>query len=170
MAILCVKDGSRWQTSRLWLRWQKRESILRSLGQSREKAELEFLAIPGEGLARRKAWHVEFTETRTGALEGTRPSSGNDHLSRFAKELEVQPPNTIHQVADALEVLMREDHATGAPFLAALVVSKVRNGLPAPAFFYVARMLGRFKDSDTQTYHARELESAWDNWGSLHNR
>ena len=27
----------------------------------------------------------------------------------LAKELAVQPPNTIHQVADALEVLMRED-------------------------------------------------------------
>ncbi len=92
----------------------------------------------------------------------------------IAKELEVQPPNTIHQVVDALEVLMREDHASGAPFLAALVVSKVRNGLPAPGFFYVARRLGRFKGSDTgsdtQTYHARELESAWDYWGSLHNR
>lgn len=92
----------------------------------------------------------------------------------LAKELEVQPPNTIHQVADALEVLMREDQATGAPFLAAMVVSKVRNGLPAPAFFYVARMLGRFKGSDTvsdsQTYHAGELESSWDYWGRLHNR
>ena len=92
----------------------------------------------------------------------------------LAKELEVQPPNTIHQVAGALEVLMREDHATGAPFLAALVVSKVRNGLPAPTFFYSARMLGRFKGSDTgsdtQAYHARELECVWDYWGSLHNR
>ncbi len=92
----------------------------------------------------------------------------------LAKALKVQPPNTIHQVADALEVLMREDHATEAPFLAALVVSKVQNGLPAPTFYYVARMLGRFKGSDTgsdtQTYHARELESAWDYWGSLHNR
>mgnify|MGYP000318362076 FL=1 len=92
----------------------------------------------------------------------------------LAKGLEVQPPNTIHQVADALEVLMQEDQATGAPFLAALVVSKVRNVLPAPTFFYSARMLGRFKGSDTgsdtQTYHARELESAWDYWGSLHNR
>jgi len=92
----------------------------------------------------------------------------------LAKELEVQPPNTIHQVADALEALMREDHATGAPFLAALVVSKVRNGLPAPAFFYVARMLGRHKGSDTgsdtQTYHAHELESVWDYWGSLYSR
>ena len=92
----------------------------------------------------------------------------------LAKELEVQPPKTIHQVADALEVLMREDQATGAPFLAALVISKVRNGLPASEFFYVARMLDRFKGSDTgsdtQAYHARELESAWDYWGRLHNR
>ena len=33
-------------------------------------------------------------------------------------------------------------------------------------------MLDRFKgsDTDTQTYHPRELESAWDYWGSLHNR
>jgi len=92
----------------------------------------------------------------------------------LAKGLEVQPPNTIHQVADALEVLMREDHATAAPFLAALVVSKVRNGLPAPVFFYVARMLGRFKGldagSDIETYHARELESAWDYWSSSNSR
>ena len=90
----------------------------------------------------------------------------------LAKELEIQPPNTIHQVADALEVLMREDQATGTPFLAALVVSKIRNRLPTPGFFDVARMLGRFKGSDTgsdtQTYHARELESAWDYWGRLH--
>jgi len=92
----------------------------------------------------------------------------------LAKELEVQPPNTIRQVADALEVLMQEDQATGAPFLAALVVSKTRNGLPAPVFFYVARMLGRFRGSDTgpdtPAYHARELERAWDYWGHLHNR
>ena len=88
----------------------------------------------------------------------------------LAKALEVQPPNTIRQVAEALEVLMQEDHVNGAPFIAALVVSKVRNGLPAPAFFYFARSLGRFKGSDTgpetQTYHARELQSAWDYRGS----
>ena len=84
------------------------------------------------------------------------PKRVREHLKEFArlretityrnlaKELEVQPPNTIHQVADALEMLMGEDHATGAPFLAALVVSKVRNGLPAPGFFHLARMVGRF--------------------------
>ncbi len=88
----------------------------------------------------------------------------------LANALEVQPPNTIHQVADALEVLMQEDHGNGAPFLAAIVVSKVRNGLPATVFFSFARSLGRFKGSDTgpetQTYHARDLKSAWDYWGS----
>ena len=88
----------------------------------------------------------------------------------LAKALEVQPPNTIHQVAEALEVLMQEDHVNGAPFIAALVVSKVRNGLPAPAFFSFACSLRRFNGSDTgseiQTYYARELQSAWDYWGS----
>ncbi len=154
--------------------WQKRESILRSLSQSREKAELEFLVMPGE------AWPVG----KRGM--SSLPKRVREHLKEFArrretityhdvaKGLEVQPPNTIHQVADALEVLMREDHATGAPFLAALVVSKVRNGMPAPGFFYFARMLGRFKGSDTgsdtQTYHASELKSAWDYWGRLPNQ
>jgi hypothetical protein len=87
----------------------------------------------------------------------------------LAKVLEVQPPNTINQVTDALEVLIQEDRANGASFLAALVVSKVHNGLPAPGFFSFARSLGRFEGSDTgpetQTYHARELKSAWDYWG-----
>ena len=88
----------------------------------------------------------------------------------LAKALEVRPPNTIRQVAEALEVLMQEDHVNGSPFIAAMVVSKVRNGLPAPVFFSFARSLRRFKGSDTapeiQTYYARELQSAWDYWGS----
>ena len=73
----------------------------------------------------------------------TLAESVRTHLKGFARRREtityrdlaiahdVQPPNTIHQVADALEVLMREDQENEAPFLAALVVSKVRNGLPA---------------------------------------
>lgn len=89
----------------------------------------------------------------------------------LAKGLDVQGPNTIRQVAEALEVLMHEDQATGAPFIAALVVSKARYGLPAPTFFDVARMLGRYRgldtNSDTQAYHACELENAWDYWGRI---
>lgn len=87
----------------------------------------------------------------------------------LAAKLDVRPPSTIHQVANALEVLMREDHQNGAPFLAALVVSKVRQGLPAPAFFSFALSLGRFIASDTgpepRTWHASQLKSAWDFWG-----
>ncbi len=89
----------------------------------------------------------------------------------LARALDIQPPNTIHQVTDALEVLMQEDRANGAPFLVAMVVSKIRNGLPAPAFFSFARALGRFRESntgpETHACHARELQSAWDYWGSL---
>ena len=87
----------------------------------------------------------------------------------LAATLDVQPPNTIHQVADALEVLMREDHKNRAPFLAALVVSKVRQGFPAPVFFSFALSLGRFSGSGTgpesRTWHASQLKSAWDFWG-----
>ena len=89
----------------------------------------------------------------------------------LAKALEVQPSHTIRQVTDALEVLMQKDCIDGAPFLAALVVSKVRNGLPAPPFFSLARALRRYTGSDTSpeclTYHAFELKRAWDHWGRL---
>ena len=88
----------------------------------------------------------------------------------LAKALEVQPPNSIHQVTDALEVLMQEDRANGAPFLAAMVVSKVRHGLPAPGFFSLARSLGRLGGPDTgpeaHACHAGELQNAWDHWGN----
>ncbi len=62
----------------------------------------------------------------------------------LAEALELQPPNTIHQVAEALEWLMREDAANEHPFIAALVISRARHGLPAPGFFDIARELGRY--------------------------
>ena len=65
---------------------------------------------------------------------------------------------------------MREDHEIHAPFLASLVVSKIRDGLPAPGFFLFARSLGRFEGSDSgpeaHTYQARELARAWVYWGN----
>jgi hypothetical protein len=39
---------------------------------------------------------------------------------------------------------MEEDAAADRPFIAALVISRVRGGLPAPGFFNCARRLGRF--------------------------
>lgn len=54
------------------------------------------------------------------------------------------PPRAIHRVTDALEALIRADHAAGRPLLAAVAVSAKRGGLPAPGFFRLATELGRY--------------------------
>jgi len=61
-----------------------------------------------------------------------------------ADALGLQPPRTIQRVAQALEVLMREDAAQGRPFIAALVVSRRAPYMPARGFFELAVELGRF--------------------------
>jgi len=69
----------------------------------------------------------------------------------LAKALQISSPHSIHQVTEALERLMEEDAATDRPFIAALAISKARDGLPAPGFFDCARRLGRFAgDTDAQ--------------------
>ena len=50
----------------------------------------------------------------------------------------IKPPQAIHRTTEALEALMRADHAVGQPLLAAVVVSAKRAGLPAPGFFRLA--------------------------------
>ena len=86
----------------------------------------------------------------------------------LAGTLGLEPPNTIHQLTELLETLMVEDAAAGRPFIAALVVSKARRGLPAPGFFECARRLGRFDgdagDLDAWAYHAQELAAASAFW------
>jgi len=60
------------------------------------------------------------------------------------------PPHSIHLVTESLERLMEEDAAANRPFIAALAISKVRCGLPAPATpdlsagSRTVRMQGRF--------------------------
>ncbi len=87
-----------------------------------------------------------------------------------AKALGLTPPNTIHRVTEALELLMTEDAATGRPFIAAIVISKARGGLPAPGFFDCAARLGRF-DGDAAgleawAFHAQELTAAVAFWAA----
>ena len=87
-----------------------------------------------------------------------------------AKALALTPPNTIQQVTEALEHLMAEDAATDRPFIAGLVISKARGGLPAPRFFECAARLGRFKGNaagpEAGTFHAAEFSSAATFWGA----
>ncbi len=76
-----------------------------------------------------------------------------------AKVLGLTPPNTIHQVTRALEHLMAEDTAADRPFIAAIVISKARGGLPALGFFDCAARLGRF-DGDAAGPEARAFHAA----------
>ena len=86
-----------------------------------------------------------------------------------AKGLRLSPPNTILQVTDALEQIMTEDAAAGRPFIAAMVISKMRGGLPAPGFFDCAARLGRFVDDatlpDVWAFHAAEINAVFAIWG-----
>ncbi len=87
-----------------------------------------------------------------------------------AKALELTPPNTIHQVTEALEHIMTEDAATDCPFIAAIVISKARGDLPAPGFFDCAARLGRF-DGDAAgleawAFHAAEFNAMVAFWAA----
>ncbi len=85
-----------------------------------------------------------------------------------AKGLLLSPPNTIHQLTQALEQLMAEDAVADRPFIAAMVISKARGGLPAPGFFDCAARLGRFAGDATgpgaRVFHAVELNAAVALW------
>ena len=88
----------------------------------------------------------------------------------LAKALELSPPNTIHQLTEALERLIEEDVTAGRPLIAALVISKARSGLPAPGFFECAKRVGRFKGDpvgpDASAFYAAEFNQAVKFWSS----
>ena len=94
---------------------------------------------PTNALARRLRAHLQ-------ALAALRvPITYRD----VAKAMLLSPPYTTHQVTEALEQLMAEDAAADCPFIAAIVISKWRDGLPAPGFFDCAARLGRFAGDAT---------------------
>jgi len=85
-----------------------------------------------------------------------------------AKAMLLSPPHTIHQVTEALEQLMAEDAAADCPFIAAMVISKWRGGLPAPGFFDCAARLGRFAGDatgpDARVFYAGEFNASVALW------
>jgi hypothetical protein len=85
----------------------------------------------------------------------------------LAQRLGLKPPQTIHRLTQALEVLMEEDAAAGRPMLAALCTSKARPFLPAPGFFCKAELLGLYReDQDAHAFHAGELRRVLSFYGS----
>jgi len=111
-----------------------------------------------ETLARRLRAHLQTLATRRLPIT----------YQEAAKGMFLSPPNTIHQVAEALEQLMAEDAAADRPFIAAMVISKARGGVPAPGFFDCAARLGRFAGDatglDAWSFHAVELYATMDFW------
>lgn len=88
---------------------------------------------------------------------------------QVAQALGLEPPQTIHRLTVALERLMTEDAAAGRPLLAAVVVSRTREGLPAPGFFAHVRQLGRHdgpeKGPEAGAFHAAELAAVHEHHG-----
>jgi hypothetical protein len=87
----------------------------------------------------------------------------------LAAEMQLKPPNTIHQLTTVLEELMREDAQADRPFIAALVVSKRPPHLPLRGFFQHASDLGRFNgiDSEEASFHSHELAQAQQCWAVI---
>lgn len=86
-----------------------------------------------------------------------------------ARALRLEPPNTIHRVTGMLETLLEEDVAAGRPLIAALVVSRQRNNMPAPGFFAKLSSLGVYEGPESgdvaREYHQKQLQLAIDFWG-----
>ena len=80
---------------------------------------------------------------------------------QLARDLGLLMPGSVAKVIQALEATMVEDAATGAPFLAALVVSTIGDGA-SKRFHQQARTLGRgpADGENDSTYHRREFRGA----------
>lgn len=82
----------------------------------------------------------------------------------LANRLGLTPPQTIHRVTQALEILIVEDVAAGRPLLAALCLSRLHQGIPGRGFFETAKALNVFLGDpdgpEAQAFHAQEFQRA----------
>ena len=69
--------------------------------------------------------------------------------AEMADAANIPAPQRIHKLTLWLEKTMRQDHAAGQPLRAALVISRNRNGLPAPGFFLLCAELGIYQGAET---------------------
>ena len=84
----------------------------------------------------------------------------------LATAAQMTGPHKIHRLTLWLEEMMAEDHKSGRPFRAAVVISKARDGLPAPGFFQKADQLGlKFKTVDRAQQYKAYLQNVYaNNW------
>ena len=72
------------------------------------------------------------------------------NYQQVANALGLTLPRTIARVTQALEQLMEQDVAAGRPMIAALVISRRGDDIPATGFFQKAVALGRFPNDPAQ--------------------
>ncbi|AFX98737.1 hypothetical protein A1OE_544 [Candidatus Endolissoclinum faulkneri L2] len=86
--------------------------------------------------------------------------------ANLARSAKVPGPYFIHKTCIALELIIEQDVAKNRPLLAAIVISKTRNELPAPGFFQHLTKLGVYcgpeQGKEAAIFHACELKKVWD--------
>jgi hypothetical protein len=104
-------------------------------------------------------------------LERVACAGGTITYQALAQALRLEPPNTIQQLARALEELMYEDAQAQRPLIAVLVVSRRPPHLPRLGFFECAAALGCFggEESARADFHARELRRVHEQWADGSN-
>lgn len=94
-------------------------------------------------------WQIK-VEMALFSLISTKAMITYDELARTA---DIPPPHRIHKLTFFLEELMAVDAEAGQPLRSAVVISKVRGGVPAPGFFDCCRQLGLLTDDDETGFH-----------------
>ncbi len=109
----------------------------------------------GAALARER----ELTDRVRALLSGLPSDRTPVTYGSLARALGLWTPGAVGRVTRALETTMRQDAAAGRPFIAARVVSRGRDKLPAKGFFELAQSLsrGHREGESDQDFHLREV-------------
>ncbi|WP_119395525.1 hypothetical protein [Salinibius halmophilus] len=87
--------------------------------------------------------------------------------AELAQRLQLSPPRTIGQVAQALEAIMEQDAVANEPLLSAVVVQRAGN-IPRAGFFQKARTLGLYEGPDdgphAELWHLSQREKLQQYW------
>ena len=79
------------------------------------------------------------------ALASAQRANQTITYAELADAARIPKPHRIHKLTQWLENSMRKDYAAGEPLRAALVISRHRDGLPAPGFFLLCGELGLYQ-------------------------